>query len=282
MRPIEEVLPGQRVWGYDFAAGCWRLAEVAIQHSRDHVGQMVEMRVGETVLSVTPGHPFWVESGEGLAERPWPGHLKEREDEGMALAGRWVNAADVREGDTLVLRSGERGLVSGHRLYAAELRVYNLTVLEVHTYAVGGRGVLVHNGSGLTDRQRSTIDRSSELTITTGAAANRLDRALGGAPRDKFFAHHIIPWDLRTHPVVKAAAKAGFNINGKLNGILLGYAPHKYGHKAYDTALASLADELLKLKLTDTQYAHVLQKLADQIGRRLSRNSVTRNWATIN
>jgi hypothetical protein len=58
------------------------------------------------------------------------------------------------------------------------------------------------------------------------------------------------------------------------NGILLAFRPHRFGHKAYDRAMAALADVLQKLGLTDTQNARVLQRIADQVGARLSRPGV--------
>lgn len=39
-----------------------------------------------------------------------------------------------------------------------------------------------------------------------------------------FRAHHVIPWELRDHPVIQRMARLGWDINGKQNGLLLPYS----------------------------------------------------------
>ncbi|MGL4465566.1 MAG: hypothetical protein ACRC1K_25730, partial [Planctomycetia bacterium] len=46
---------GDKVWGYDFAAGRWTLAEVAARHDRDYRGDLYTLvaETGETVRTTT-------------------------------------------------------------------------------------------------------------------------------------------------------------------------------------------------------------------------------------
>jgi hypothetical protein len=59
-----------------------------------------------------------------------------------------VDAIDLRVGDVLLLQSGEEVPVTGLAVRHERLAVYNFQVEELHCYAVGASGVLVHNNSG--------------------------------------------------------------------------------------------------------------------------------------
>jgi hypothetical protein len=56
-----------------------------------------------------------------------------------------VEAGELRVGDVLLLRSGERAPVTRLEVRWAAVPVYNLHVEGLHCYAVGRQGVLVHN-----------------------------------------------------------------------------------------------------------------------------------------
>jgi len=53
-------------------------------------------------------------------------------------------------------------------------------------------------------------DQSAQLNLSDNAARGRLSRAMGQGEGQ---AHHIIPWQLRNHPLVQRAARGGFNMN---------------------------------------------------------------------
>jgi predicted GIY-YIG superfamily endonuclease len=61
-----------------------------------------------------------------------------------AAVGRWVDAEHLQADDVLILRDG-LGTVSAVEHRFATEPVYNFEVAELHTYAVGACGVLVHN-----------------------------------------------------------------------------------------------------------------------------------------
>jgi Pretoxin HINT domain len=61
---------------------------------------------------------------------------------------RWVDAADLRVGDELVLRDGRIEPIEQLRLYTFFDTVYHFEVDDLHCYAVGRSGILVHNNNG--------------------------------------------------------------------------------------------------------------------------------------
>src|SRR5262249_16804891 len=96
------------------------------------------------VIEATSNHPFWVVEGDGLEQRERAEHVPNVSPDSRT-PGRWVDAANVRVGDILLLKSGRRALVSQLTLRWVRQKVYNIQVEEVHCYAVGARQVLVHN-----------------------------------------------------------------------------------------------------------------------------------------
>ncbi len=100
---------------------------------------------GETI-EATGGHPFWVISGGDLDKRPIPQHCP-AEEPNAAIPGRWVNAIDLRVGDILFTRDGRRVPVTNVSIRHTKMKVYNLQVADLHNYAVGHSGILVHNSS---------------------------------------------------------------------------------------------------------------------------------------
>lgn len=74
--------------------------------------------------TATDGHPFWVPE-----------------------LGEWINATDLRSGDSLETGTGTRVRITGVKRWTQQAAVYNLTVADIHTYYVvaGAAPVLVHN-----------------------------------------------------------------------------------------------------------------------------------------
>ena len=102
-----------------------------------------------------------------------------------------------------------------------------------------------------------------ELAGAHSNAAGKLDRSLGGTVGDNLQAHHLIPWEHRTHPFVEKAARGGFNMNnGGHNGVLLKPAIHQgvAGHPNYNYATRNLLDSLQReaASLTDEEAADLL------------------------
>lgn len=180
LRAIGEVEPGDRVWAYNFRDGTWRLCMVECRHDAEYDGLLVTLDLGKGEVTATAYHPFWVVSGEYLEARPIPRHVAVDEDLGGMLAGRWVNSHDVRTGDVVFLRGC--GPVEVVRAYHRPARtpVCNLTVEELHSFAVGEVQALVHNTSGTAGCHpilaTKPADRVAELVMGAKPSTRDLPR----------------------------------------------------------------------------------------------------------
>jgi hypothetical protein len=146
-RAIEAVRKDDQVWAYDLVASCWCLCRVLQTFNSHHDGSRAFVTVAGETIEATYRHPFWVVRGEALAERPRLEHLP-KETTGATTEGRWVDAGDLRVGDELLLRDGRVAWVESLRLAAFAGEVYNFYVEGLNCYAVGRKGVLVHNFNG--------------------------------------------------------------------------------------------------------------------------------------
>jgi hypothetical protein len=129
-------------------------------------------------------------------------------------------------GDALLSYDGQRpvagqGYDTGH--YET---VYNIRVQDCHTYFVGdedwGFSVWAHN----------TCNPVQQLTQKSPWSSLRWAmKATAG-----WIAHHIIPVSLFNNPLVQAAAKLGFEVNRRMNGVLLTAIQHTV-HPVYNQAV---------------------------------------------
>jgi len=65
----------------------------------------------------------------------------------ISLPGRWVEAGHVQIGDQLLLVNGKEVSVEEVGTVPYAEKVFNLEIAQIHTYAVGKTGVLVHNSN---------------------------------------------------------------------------------------------------------------------------------------
>ena len=158
LRPIGEIRSGERVHSFDFETGEWKLQPVLDRIDSYYSGNVLTIETDDTSIECTEGHPFWVVDGENLASRPTPKELADDEDQNRSLEGRWVNSDDLRTGDTLVGKDGSHYVV-GRITQRDETAfpVSNLTVRELHNYAVGRRSLLVHNTNELCEKAIATL-----------------------------------------------------------------------------------------------------------------------------
>jgi hypothetical protein len=80
-----------------------------------------------TTIKATADHPFWGESGPGIAKHGW------------------FLAEQLLPGDQLRTASGPDATVVRLRYHGGQAVAYTLTVANDHTYFVGADRVLVHN-----------------------------------------------------------------------------------------------------------------------------------------
>ena len=135
-RPIEEILPGDRVLSQNPSTG--ELAFKMVQTvTKAKPAPMMKIAVGGEEIVSTLGHPFWV------------------------VGQRWTMAKHLQEGSLLHSVSGPVRIESVEEIPAATAWYefsYNLQVDDFHTFFVGESQVLVHHLTML-----SILDEGSSI-----------------------------------------------------------------------------------------------------------------------
>jgi hypothetical protein len=171
LRPIESIVAGDRVWAYNLIASEWQLRPVLKSYSVFAEGFAAAVTVAGETIDSTYCHPYFVVRGEDLEERPFPEHITLVPD-GATTPGRWVDAGDLRIGDELLLLDGRIERVENVRLYSSYDRVYNFAVDDLHSYAVGRCGVLVHNENGKATTINAAPSRAQGVGDPVGASSS--------------------------------------------------------------------------------------------------------------
>lgn len=114
------------------------------------------------------------------------------------------------------------------------------------------------------------LDRSSELELDPAEGRAKLRMALGGEVGTQ--AHHVIPLQLRTHEILRRAARGGFDINGEGNGISLPSAIHRGSHPKYTKRVQDALDQKLQSVdgLTDREVADWLGTYTAELKKELA------------
>ena len=143
---IDQILTGQKVWAADPLTNEWQLKEVTQVYKNSYEGKLVKISFSkedgsEESVTATANHPFWVENAGEEVETPYEvlGYNQKLHN------SRYVQAEYLKLGDRFLLRSGEVAVVTATEVELAQTVVYNLEVADLHTYAVGASGALVHN-----------------------------------------------------------------------------------------------------------------------------------------
>lgn len=123
-KQIKDIEVGDEVYSRNADTGEQGLKRVLNVFVKD-IKELVHLKVGEQEIKTTATHPFWV---EGIG---------------------WVDAADLKPGDRLVMYSGE--IFEVKEVFVEYLdkpiKVYNFEVQDWHTYFVSGYNVFVHNAN---------------------------------------------------------------------------------------------------------------------------------------
>ncbi|HXG10998.1 MAG TPA: hypothetical protein VNK04_14660 [Gemmataceae bacterium] len=182
-RPIEQVKAGQLVWAFDRQQGEWRLSRVTRTFRRTSDRLTTVQFADGDALTGTDGHPFWVIEGEELAGRPRGDHGAD-EPPGPT-PGSWVAMAALRVGDVVLTRQGRPTRVVAIATRREAVPVYNIEVAGLHSYAVGDRGVLVHNAenyiSGVRNAAKQTAEASKKPTAVVPQAGQAAEHTTPGA-----------------------------------------------------------------------------------------------------
>lgn len=124
----------------------------------------------------------------------------------------------------------------------------------------------------LTPTAEKALNALNQLNVPDWKARYNLRKNLGSGSGA---AHHIIPWGLRDHPLVKKAAQGGFNINGIENGIRLGKNQHNGYHRKLNKAVEIVLSDLYNKNpnITSQDAALLLTKYAAQMQGGLRKSS---------
>jgi Ca-activated chloride channel family protein len=141
---IETIGSGTQVYACNPANRRWALRAVLQTQAHEYRGDMVTIVFGDTEIQATGNHPFWVISGSDLSTRPVATEVGYPE-RGGETRGRWLEARFLMPGDLLLAADDRPLAVEDISSRLVETTVYNLKVEELHTYAVGLEGILVHN-----------------------------------------------------------------------------------------------------------------------------------------
>ena len=221
--------------------------------------QVLELRAGALDLdSPTPSRIIAATSALAAGKVGVIGNVVVHSDYRRRGLGRLMTSAALEW-----LRSRHAGAVCVTSVASRDSRewVYNLEVQNEHVYEVCQLGILVHN---------DCLDQLRVAKEDPSKAVHRLESALGD-PKKKDHqdqvAHHIIPLSLADHPVVVAAARAGWTINGAENGVWMNKSAHETGntHPAYTRDLRDYLNALEEEGLSDDECAVVLMLWAAQL-----------------
>ncbi len=146
-KSIESITAEDRVWACDLVTSRWELRPIVETYVTEYVGQKIRTKVAGEWIESTWHHPIWVVDGHDLADRPRPEHVKLAETAGATVPGRWVDAGDLRVGDSLLLKDGRTAPIEAIEVHFAVAKVYNFQVEGLHNYAVGNVEALVHNNA---------------------------------------------------------------------------------------------------------------------------------------
>jgi RHS repeat-associated protein len=120
---IKDIVIGDMVWSYNEDSNEKTLQEVThlIQNEGDKSLVDIKLSSGE-VITATADHPVYVFD-----------------------KGQWRPASKLISSDELFGLNGQSIIVDSLRIYDKEVKVFNLTVSDNHTYYVGEDSILSHN-----------------------------------------------------------------------------------------------------------------------------------------
>jgi hypothetical protein len=183
----------------------------------------IPLRALTALTSGAPAGPARTEVIHTTANHPW-----------LTAEHGWVRAGALRIGEPVVRADGGPAMVVAVRVVPGMAPMWDLTLDQVHTFAVGGGEYVVHNNN-------------------CNPSSRELDGNLGGEVGDGRQAHHLIPRELRSHDLAQSAMKGGFDMDEAWNGALIRDARHAVpeevfhngSHRTYTAMVKSWMDDSL-------------------------------------
>ncbi|AZB26252.1 DUF4280 domain-containing protein [Chryseobacterium bernardetii] len=138
IKNIEDIRIGDLVWAYDEDTDTVALQPVIdlITNESDHT---ISIYTEAEVIETTAIHPFYTN-------------------------GEWIDASELKEGDKILLRDQQEGVIQKTEFNYTPQKVYNFEVDQWHNYFVGDSGVLVHNSGKCLSKM---ADEAAELVAKT-------------------------------------------------------------------------------------------------------------------
>jgi hypothetical protein len=158
-RPISEIQVGDVVYGYNEETGEIGTFEVTntISHEDPEIAYLV---IDGKTIETTPGHPFYTSDGE------------------------WVEVKDLELGDLIMNLDLEYGTVESIEIVPQVQVMYDLTVDEVHNFAVGDGAWVVHNADFCLPNGKDVIDYDTFVQRNAARFLNRAEAAAHAASVD--------------------------------------------------------------------------------------------------
>ncbi|MCX5390546.1 polymorphic toxin-type HINT domain-containing protein [Streptomyces sp. NBC_00094] len=176
---IEDIRVGDKVLAADPGTGKSGTHVVTALISTKGIKKLHELSIktadGVKKLTATAEHPFWVPTVK-----------------------QWINAEALKAGTVLATADGSLAQVVGNRAYTENVRTYNFTVADLHTYYVlaGSTPVLVHNACG--DPMTSGIPTRAPAAVGNGTPVSADYRSNffaanpGVVESDGYWVHHAV------------------------------------------------------------------------------------------
>jgi hypothetical protein len=162
---IEDIKVGDEVFAYDVTTGKVSKCKVTdtFERTSDHLRYLtVSDSKGAQTFETTDSHPFWVVTDKPDLSRAARdvvednGVILRHENIAVTEKGYYVEAKDLKVGDTFIGASGELSTLTttSRKDFLNGIKVYNFTVADNHNYFVianyeayqnGANVVLVHN-----------------------------------------------------------------------------------------------------------------------------------------
>ena len=128
LKPIEQIQVGDEVAAWDEATNTIQYQKVTERYVREATQALkitVQAKDGKTeTFTVTPEHPF------------------------LTPKSQWAAISGYEIGDQIATAIGEPVTITAIETLEGKREVFNLSVAEDHSYAVGELGVWAHNGFG--------------------------------------------------------------------------------------------------------------------------------------
>ena len=144
--PIIDIAAGDHVYAYHESAGSVGVFDVVAQWSPLDE-QVTFVTIDGELIETTPWHDFYTDEG-------------------------WQDAGELANGDLVLSLDGDYGIVDSIRTIDAVQRMYDLTIADAHTFAVGTGQWVVHNDCIVysdysTYANRTIVKNNIERNITS-------------------------------------------------------------------------------------------------------------------